>query len=136
MTQIGRERELIMSISRKAIVQNLSITSAFQRDSFHGYLYLEARSEAHVREAVHGLIGVYVSSTPMLVPIEEMPDLLKSRKKETPIAIGGWVRIKRGTYKGDLAQVDDVPETTDYVTLKLVPRIDLHPKEEKDAGVS
>lgn len=135
--KIGRERELVMSISRKALVQqNMGITSAFQRDSFHGHLYIEARSEGHVRQAVEGLIGVYMSNTPTLVPIDEMPDLLKSRKKETPLALGGWVRIKRGTYKGDLAQVEDVPESTDYVTLKVVPRIDMSPKDDTFANVS
>ena len=133
--QIGRERELVMSISRKAIVQNLSITSAFQRDSFHGHLYVEARSEAHIREALHGLVGVYISNTPVLVPIEEMPDLLKSRRKEIALTVGGWVRIKRGTYKGDLAQVDDVPESGEMLTLKVVPRIDLNPREDKESGV-
>lgn len=130
--KIGRERELVMSISRKALAQNLQISSAFQRDSFHGHLYVEARSEAHVKQAVEGLIGVYVSNAPILVPIEEMPDLLKSKKKHTPLQVGGWVRIKKGVYKGDLARIDDVPETTDFVTLKVVPRIDMSPKEEQE----
>ena len=124
-----------MSISRKASLQNLSITSAFQRDSFHGHLYVEARSEAHVRDAVHGLVGIYITNSPALVPIEEMPDLLKSKRKETPLAVGGWVRIKRGTYKGDLAQVDDVPEGGEMISLKVVPRIDLNPREDKENGV-
>lgn len=119
-----------MSISRKAIAQNLQISSAFQRDSFHGHLYIEARSEAHVKAAVDGLIGVYISNAPLLVPIEEMPDLLKSKKKQTPLQVGGWVRIKKGIYKGDLARIDDVPESTDFVTLKVVPRIEMSPKED------
>lgn len=123
-----------MSISRKSLVQNIQITSAFQRDSFLGHLYIEARAENHVRDAISGLIGIYGATAPKLVPIEEMPDLLKSRKKETPLTVGGWVRIKRGPYKGDLAQVDDVPEgSTDSVTLKVVPRIDLNPGENRDA---
>lgn len=121
-----------MSIARKSLVENLQITSAFQRDSFYGHLYVEARSEAHVREAVTGLIGIYMSTPFALIPIGEMADLLKSKRKETPITVGGWVRIKRGTYKGDLAQIDDVPEGTDTVTLKIVPRINLNPKDEKD----
>ena len=123
-----------MSISRKAIAEDLQITSAFQRDSFHGHLYVEARSEAHVKDAIKGLIGIYGGTPLALVPIEEMPDLLKSRRKETPLTVGGWVRIKRGTYKGDLAQVDDVPEGTDMVTLKVVPRINLNPKDDIDMG--
>lgn len=125
-----------MSISRKAIAQNLQISSAFQRDSFHGHLYIEARSEAHVKAAVDGLIGVYVSNAPILVPIEEMPDLLKSRRKQTPLQVGGWVRIKKGVYKGDLARIDDVPESTDFVTLKVVPRIEMSPKEEQEQATS
>lgn len=123
-----------MSISRKSLAQNLGITSAFQRDSFLGHLYIEARGENEVREATAGLIGVYGSTAPILIPIEEMPDLLKSRRKETPLTVGGWVRIKKGTYKGDLAQVDDVPEgNTDMVTLKVVPRIEQNPGETRDA---
>jgi transcription elongation factor SPT5 len=125
-----------MSISRKALAQNLQISSAFQRDSFHGHLYIEARSEAHVKQAIDGLIGVYVSNTPLLIPIEEMPDLLKSRRKQTPLQVGGWVRIKKGVYKGDLAKIDDVPESTDFVTLKVVPRIEMSPKEDQQDQAS
>lgn len=125
-----------MSISRRAIMQGLNITSAFQRDSFHGHLYVEARSEAHVREAIQGLIGIYGGTPFTLVPIDEMADLLKSKRKTTPLTIGGWVRIKRGAYKGDLAQIDDVPEGNDTVTLKIVPRIDLNPKEDKEVRES
>nr|GMC48972.1 putative transcription elongation factor SPT5 homolog 1 [Ipomoea batatas] len=36
-----------------------------------------------------------------------------------------WVRLKTGTYKGDLAKVADVDNVKQRVTVKLIPRIDL-----------
>ena len=95
--QIGRERDLVLSLSRKAAAlaasdnaAPLQIISAFQRDSIKGYIYVEARSEAHVRTAINGLIGVYSGSAGgvFLVDIEEMPDLLKTKQKKVEIEIG------------------------------------------------
>lgn len=138
-SQAGRERELVLSLSRKAHAlamaentQPLKIISAFQRDSIKGYLYIEARSEDHVRRAIEGLIGVYANSPNgvFLVDIEEMPDLLKTKQKKVELTPGMWVRIKRGKYAGDLAQIIDMGENGEEVTLKYIPRIDLTPKDE------
>lgn len=139
LAQIGRERDLVLSLSRKAATlaasdnaAPLRIISAFQRDSIKGYLYVEARSEDHVRTAILGLIGVYANSPNgvFLVDIEEMPDLLKTKQKKVEIVPGGWVRIKRGKYAGDLAQIVDQSENGEDVLLKFIPRIDLTPKDE------
>lgn len=40
-----------------------------------------------------------------LVPIKEMTDVLKVKHKESELRPGTWVRIKRGKYAMDLAQV-------------------------------
>ncbi|BGP33448.1 transcription elongation factor spt5 [Rhodotorula toruloides] len=136
--KIGRERDLILSISRKAAALAASdgapmqIISAFQRDSLKGYIYVEARSEAHVRNAVHGLIGLYINGPNgiFLVDIEEMPDLLKTKQKKVDLQAGGWVRFKRGKYSGDLAQVIAPSENGDEIAVKFIPRIDLTPKDE------
>lgn len=137
--QIGRERDLVLSLSRKAAAlaasdtaPPLRIISAFHRDSIKGYIYIEAKSEDYVRAAVTGLIGIY-SHTPggvFLVDIEEMPDLLKTKQKKVEINPGGWVRIKRGKYAGDLAQIIDTSDNGEDVALKFIPRIDLTPKDE------
>lgn len=127
----GREQALILSISRKAATQDLHIISAFFRDSLKGYIYIEARSEAYVKSAVHGLVGVYATTQPLLIPLEERPDLLRTKKKEVELIIGGWVRFKRGKYAGDVAQIVDVPENADAITVRFVPRIDMNPKEEE-----
>ena len=53
--QIGRERDLVLSLSRKAAAlaasdtaPPLRIISAFHRDSIKGYIYIEAKSEDYV----------------------------------------------------------------------------------------
>ncbi|MBW0463912.1 hypothetical protein O181_003627 [Austropuccinia psidii MF-1] len=129
----GREKELVSALFRKfethyKTPQALRIISAFYRDSLKGYIYIEARLETDVRDAVQGFVGIYKAELRM-VPIEEMPDLLRTKKRETPIIPGGWVRIKRGKYAGDLARVNEVIENADEVGLRFVPRIDLNPKE-------
>lgn len=108
----------------------LQILSAFQRDSLPGMIYIEARSAQQVLQACNGLVGVYPSRGVQLVPIEEMASLLQIKKKETTITPGSWVRVRRGKYGGDLAQVLDIAENGEEVGLKFVPRIDLNPKDD------
>jgi transcription elongation factor SPT5 len=110
--------------------QPLSVYSAFQRDSLPGMLYIEARSMAHVEQAIRGLVGIYISSGITLVPIEDMSALLKIKKNVVEIIPGSWVRIKRGKYQGDLAQVLDITENGEEVGLKFIPRIDYNPKDD------
>lgn len=129
----------MFSIMRKSIDLEYSPTplevfSAFQRDSLPGLIYVEARSVSHVEAAIKGLVGVYVSRGVHLVPIEEMSSLLKLKKKIVEIVPGSWVRIKRGKYQGDLAQVIDITENGEEVGLKFIPRIDLAPKEDAIDG--
>ncbi|KNZ47989.1 hypothetical protein VP01_599g7 [Puccinia sorghi] len=117
----GREKDIVAALFRKCEVhyrtpQELRIISAFYRDSLKGYIYVEARLEVDVREAIQGFVGVYKSEFRM-VPVDEMPDLLRTKKRETPMVPGGWVRIKRGKYSGDLAQVLEVLENGDEVGL-------------------
>ncbi|KWU44835.1 transcription elongation factor Spt5 [Rhodotorula sp. JG-1b] len=135
----GRERDLILSISRKAVALEaadngipLAIISAFQRDSLKGFIYIEARSEQDVRTAVHGLVGLYMNGPNgiFLVDVEEMPDLLRTKQKRVDLQPGGWVRFKRGKYAGDLAQILAPSENGDEIAVKFIPRIDLAPKDD------
>ncbi len=108
----------------------LNILSAFQRDSLPGMIYVEARSSKQVSEACNGLVGVYPSRGIHLVPIEEMASLLQIKKQEQTVTPGSWVRIRRGKYAGDLAQVMDITDTGEDVGLKFIPRIDLNPRDD------
>lgn len=132
----GRERDIVMTLVRKAMAENFTsnpmrIISAFCRDSIPGRVYVEARRADDVVKACNGLAGAYARQTTSLhlIPISEMADLLKLQKVQNEIQVGGWVRIKRGKYAGDLAQVLDVSENGEEVGLKMIPRIDLNPKD-------
>ncbi|KAJ2933337.1 hypothetical protein H1R20_g3768, partial [Candolleomyces eurysporus] len=137
----GRERDIIFSLMRKSIdleytAHPLGILSAFQRDSLPGMIYVEARSSKQVQQAVQGLVGVYISRGITLVPIEEMASLLTIKKQEQTVQTGSWVRIRRGKYSGDLAQVMDVTENGEDVGLRFIPRIDLTPRDENAQDVA
>jgi transcription elongation factor SPT5 len=108
----------------------IDILSAFQRDSLPGMIYVEARSAKQVSYACQGLVGVYLSRGVTLVPIEEMASLLLIKKQEVTVTPGSWVRMRRGKYTGDLAQVVDMTENGEEVGLKFIPRIDLNPRDD------
>jgi transcription elongation factor SPT5 len=134
----GRERDIVFSLMRKSIAlettpRPLQIVSAFQRDSIVGTIYVEARSQQQVSYACAGLVGVYPSRGITLVPIEEMASLLQIKKQDLTVMPGSWVRIRRGKYQGDLAQVMDITENGEDVGLKFIPRIDLNPRDEAQA---
>ncbi|KAL8687807.1 MAG: hypothetical protein Q9218_006124 [Villophora microphyllina] len=126
----GKEKEVVWAITKRledrAITRSpLPIFSAFERGtSIPGFIYVEARRQADVTTALDGIANVYPRGDKVtLIPIKEMPDLLRVRKTEQ-LQPGGYVRIKRGKYVGDLAQIDDVEDNRLGVTLKIVPRLD------------
>ena len=95
-------------------------------------IFVEAHHSASVSQAVSGIVGVFGSKPPQLVPVEEMAPLLKIKKKEVNLTPGMWVRLKRGKYQGDLAQVTEVDQLTNgVVEVKFLPRIDLTPREKR-----
>ena len=96
-------------------------------------IFVEARQAAAVTQAVTGIVGVFISRGVTLVPIEEMAPLLKMRKKDVNLTPGMWVRMKRGKYAGDLAQVVETDQiTSGIVAVKFIPRIDLTPRDKRE----
>ncbi|KAJ8098268.1 hypothetical protein POJ06DRAFT_258994 [Lipomyces tetrasporus] len=125
----GKEKAIVRTIWRKkASLQYsnhpLEILSAFQRDNFSGYVYVEARKMTDVEYALKGIVNVYARQM-ILVPIPEYTDLLRVNKgSDVELVPGSYVRIKRGKYQGDLAVVEDLSENGLEAQLKLVPRLD------------
>uniref|UniRef100_A0A5B7AL96 Transcription elongation factor SPT5 n=1 Tax=Davidia involucrata TaxID=16924 RepID=A0A5B7AL96_DAVIN len=132
---IGREREVAVCLMQKSIDKGseLQIRSAIALDHLKNYIYIEADKEAHVREACKGMRNIY-SNKVMLVPIKEMTDVLSVESKAIDLSRDTWVRMKIGTYKGDLAKVVDVDNVRQRVTVKLIPRIDLQALANKLEG--
>ncbi|KAK7351044.1 hypothetical protein VNO77_10188 [Canavalia gladiata] len=132
---IGRERETAVCLMQKYIDKGseLQIRSAIALDHLKNYIYVEADKEAHVREACKGLRNIFGQKI-TLVPIREMTNVLSVESKAIDLARDTWVRMKIGTYKGDLAKVVDVDNVRQRVTVKLIPRIDLQALANKLEG--
>jgi transcription elongation factor SPT5 len=125
----GKEREVIQNIATKmaqraGTKQAMKIFSAFERGggSMAGFIFVEARKKADVDAALDGILNVYPRTNATLVPVKEMPDLLRVQKSQELVR-DGYVRIKRGLYQGDLAMIQEVESNGLEVTVRLVPRL-------------
>jgi transcription elongation factor SPT5 len=132
-----KEKEAVFAVTRR--IEELArsktscpIISAFERASMPGYLYVEARRQADVFAALDGISNVFPRTKIILVPIKEMPDLLRVIKSKA-LEVGSYVRIKRGKYAGDLAQVDDFEPNSLTASLRIVPRLDYGLNEDTKA---
>ena len=125
----GKEEEIVAQINRrvedKARTENpMPIISALGRKHHcTGFIYIEARRLADVQHCIQGIDFIFPKKGTKLVEIKEMPQLLRINKPKK-LQPGDWVRIKRGKYKGDLAQVDDVEPNGLDASLRVVPRLD------------
>ncbi|KAG0256354.1 transcription elongation factor spt5, partial [Mortierella polycephala] len=125
----GKEKDIVFALMRKFFdteysAQPLEISAAFSRESLKGCVYIECMRVANVQAALNGLNNVFASKL-TLVPIKEMTDTLKVRHKESELRPGAWVRVKRGKYAMDLAQILDIADSGDTAKVKLIPRLDL-----------
>ncbi|KIX00503.1 uncharacterized protein Z518_10643 [Rhinocladiella mackenziei CBS 650.93] len=125
----GKEREIVGKIMKKFLESKHSrnamrICSAFERGDgpMAGYIFVEARSKVDVDDALANIPDVYPRSKMNLVPVKEMPDLLRVTKNKE-LEVGGYVRIKRGLYQGDLGMIESVETNGLEVTIRLVPRL-------------
>ncbi|KAL4784795.1 Spt5 C-terminal nonapeptide repeat binding Spt4-domain-containing protein [Aspergillus varians] len=137
----GKEREVVFALQKRMEERPpgsrnpIKIISAFERGgAMSGYLYVEARRQADVMDALQDMSNVYPRTKMILVPVREMPDLLRVQKSEE-LNPGGWVRIKRTKYQGDLAQIEEVETNGLAVTVRLVPRLDYGLNEDSGAPI-
>ncbi|KAL4922512.1 Spt5 C-terminal nonapeptide repeat binding Spt4-domain-containing protein [Aspergillus aurantiobrunneus] len=137
----GKEREVVFAIQKRIEERPpgsrnpIKIISAFERGgAMSGYIYVEARRQADVMAALQDMSNVYPRTKMILVPVKEMPDLLRVQKSEE-LNPGGWVRIKRAKYAGDLAQIEEVETNGLSVTVRLVPRLDYGLNEDSGAPI-
>jgi transcription elongation factor SPT5 len=127
----GKENEVINSImkrfaDRMHTREPLGITAAFVRagSTMSGYVYVEARRKDQVDKAVEEISFCYPRTKTMLIPIKEMPDLLRVTKPKS-VEIGMYCRLKRPPkYAGDLAQIVGVEANGSELTVRIIPRLD------------
>lgn len=86
--------------------QPLQIKSVVAPEHVKGYIYVEAYKQTHVKQAIEGVGNLRMGYwNQQMVPIKEMTDVLKVVKEVTNLKPKSWVRLKRGIYKDDIAQV-------------------------------
>ncbi|XP_015121054.1 transcription elongation factor SPT5 [Diachasma alloeum] len=128
--RIGEEKATVLLLMRKFLTyqftnEPLQIKSVVAPEGVKGYIYIEAYKQPHVKSAIQSVgnlrMGIWKQQ---MVPIKEMTDVLRVVKEQTGLKAKQWVRLKRGIYKDDIAQVDYVDLGQNQVYLKLLPRID------------
>ncbi|MBN3319107.1 SPT5H factor, partial [Atractosteus spatula] len=128
--KIGEERATAIALMRKFIAYQftdtpLQIKSVVAPEHVKGYIYIEAYKQTHVKSAIEGVGNLRMGFwNQQMVPIKEMTDVLKVVKEVTNLKPKSWVRLKRGLYKDDIAQVDYVEPSQNTISLKMIPRID------------
>lgn len=126
--RIGEEKKTALLLMRKFITylntdHPLQIKSVIVPESAKGYVYIESYKQPHVKAAIEGVSALNQYKQEM-VPIKQMTDIMKVLKLNVTLKRNQWVRIKRGIYKDDIAQVYHLAEAQNKVELKLIPKID------------
>ncbi|KAJ9580689.1 hypothetical protein L9F63_024134, partial [Diploptera punctata] len=128
--RLGEEKATALHMMRKFIAyqftnEPLQVKSVIAPEGVKGYIYIEAYKQPHVKQAIQNVSNLRMGQwTQQMVPIKEMTDVLRVVKEQTGLKVKQWVRLKRGLYKDDIAQVDYVDLAQNQVHLKLLPRID------------
>jgi transcription elongation factor SPT5 len=131
----NEERDACLSVMTKyfqclGTPAEFEIFSAVAVDKTQGYIYIEAHSDKHVYMACASIPNIFASKV-FLVQFADRTQIFEADPTKTAqIKIGQWVRVKKGVYENDLAQVQDIDEAKGRVYIKLVPR--LVPPNEKD----
>lgn len=95
-----------LSLATGSTLQPLQIKSVVAPEHVKGYIYVEAYKQTHVKQAIEGVGNLRLGYwNQQMVPIKEMTDVLKVVKEVANLKPKSWVRLKRGIYKDDIAQV-------------------------------
>ena len=86
--------------------QPLQIKSVVAKEGIKGYIYVEAFKQQHVKQTIQDIRNLSIGKwKQLMVPIKEMTDVLRVFKDTAALKRGSWVRIRRGMYRDDVAQV-------------------------------
>eukprot|EP00922_Rhytidocystis_sp_ex-Travisia-forbesii_P054538 GHVS01080819.1.p1 GENE.GHVS01080819.1~~GHVS01080819.1.p1 ORF type:complete len:810 (+),score=159.92 GHVS01080819.1:221-2650(+) len=127
------EREMVIAMQNKCLEwkkdgQSLGVHSAYAADNLKGAIYVEADNKFAIQEGLKGFreMNLFGRAGIRMVPLREMPQVftMGNRRKQNP-ELNDFVRVRRGLYGGDIAQIVDIDEQGTYVTLRLIPRADV-----------
>ena len=132
----GHERKAIFTLLQKYFTLKrkgveLHIMSAVAPEHLKGIVYVEASTASSVEHAINGLDIFNSYQGVKALRLEEMTDVLKVIKKSDKLKKNDFVRLTKGLYKNDLAQVYRFIEGKEnYVMIRLIPRLDIKGEKE------
>src|ERR1700678_2486625 len=120
------EHELVFFLMQTAVPRH-QLRSAFMRNSVHGWVYLETTTNKDLVQHLLLSPGIVCRNAGIIREQLDFADWTKvlSQHHSAPnsnLAVGDWVRVLKGTYKGDVGYVAAV-EIWGGVSLLLVPRL-------------
>ena len=120
------EQEIVFFLLQTAAPRH-QLRSAFMRNSIHGWVYLETTMNEVLVQYLRLSPGVVRRNAGIIreqVDFVDWTKVLSQHDSATNsnLAVGDWVRVLKGTYKGDVGYVTAV-ENWGGVSLLLVPRL-------------
>lgn len=125
--RLGLEIETVFLLTRKCLNsgKDFDTMSVVAPEGLKGFIYVEAHKEVHVRELIDGVRALsFAKQQIRMVKSEEMPQVLRDTKPTLQLKPKQWVRIKKGMFRDDLAEVVLFEPLNRAVHLKFLPRID------------
>ena len=99
------------------------LRSAFTRDTIRGWVYLETLMNEQLQQLLKLTPGIiWHPSRGMTRELIDPGDWKKTLDFDAHVAVGTWVRVRRGVYKRDVGCILRL-ESSGGVSLLLVPRI-------------
>eukprot|EP01083_Nonionella_stella_P086624 240793_1 len=126
----SKERDCVLKVMqlvqkrRNKPGKQLFIKSAFTADVGKGYIYIEADKKVHVSEVAFPVQQLFQWKI-SLVPINEMVECMTTHDPEPDVRLGQWVRMRKGVYKNDVAQVLDLQDNGARIKIRVIPRLDI-----------
>jgi len=100
------------------------LRSAFTRGSIRGWVYLETTMNEHINCLLKLTPGIVSHRTGIIweqIDFQDWTKMLTMNDIETDVDVGRWVRVCKGTYKGDIGYV--IASESWGVCLLLVPHL-------------
>jgi transcription antitermination factor NusG len=124
--QLGMEEEIVFFLLQ-TVAPRHQLRSAFMRNSIRGWVYLETTMNKDLIRHLRLSLGIVHRNTDIIweqVDFEDWTKLLSQHDSHTNsnLAVGDWVWVHKGTYKGDVGYVAAV-ENWGGISLLLVPRL-------------
>lgn len=116
---MGQEKAVAKMLADRALVEGIPITAILSPGELRGYIIIESPTPHHVGELIRGMRHVR-SRVQGLVSYSEVDLYLQARPAVEGLAVGTFVEVVAGPFKGMQAKVVAVDEVKEEVTIEIL----------------